>query len=341
MAIPPLLDELLRAHGAPGGEDEVQAIVRREAEAVGADVSADVLGGTVARIRGTSGGRVVALVAHTDQIGLGVTRIEDNGLLRVGPLGEWLAASAVGQRFSVRTGSGLVPGVAVRTGAGEPSWDDVRLDLGVSSQAEAGALVAAGDAAVLVAEPLELAGGRFTSAAIDNRAGVLTGLEVLRRVAAKPPAWDVAFVASVQEEGANRTGAEATMASLGAEVAIVLEVSYASDAPSGYPAWGDLPLGGGPAIFRGPVVHPAVSGGLLAAAAAVGCSVGVETGALTMTDGDDLFATNGGLAVGLISTPARFVHTAHEVADLADIAAGIEVVDAYVRSLAPEASFVR
>ncbi len=60
-----------------------------------------------------------------------------------------------------------------------------------------------------------------------------------------------------------------------------------------------------------------------------------------MTDGDDLFATNGGLAVGLLSTPVRFVHTAHELADLADIAAGIEVVDAYVRSLAIDASFLR
>lgn len=341
MAIPSLLDELLRAHGAPGGEDEVQAIVRREAEAIGADVKADVLGGTVARIRGTGGGRVVALVAHTDQIALGITRIDDNGLLRVGPLGTWLATDAVGQRFAVRTGGGLIPAVGVRSGAGELTWDDVRLDLGVSSRAEASGLVAAGDAAVLVAAPLELGGGRFTSGAIDNRAGVFTALEVLRRAATSPPAWDVALVASVQEEGDNRTGSEATISSLGAEVAIVLEATYASDAPSGYPAWGDLPLGGGPSIFRGPVVHPVVSSGLLSAAAAAGCSVGIETGGLTMTDGDDLFATNGGLAVGLLSTPVRFVHTAHELADLADIAAGIEVVDAYVRSLAIDASFLR
>ena len=53
MAIPPLLDELLRAVGPSGGEGPVQAIVRREAAALGAEVTTDVLGGTVARIRGT------------------------------------------------------------------------------------------------------------------------------------------------------------------------------------------------------------------------------------------------------------------------------------------------
>jgi tetrahedral aminopeptidase len=341
MAIPALLDELLRAHGPPGGEADVQAIVRREAAALGAELTTDVLGGTVARIRGTGSGRLVALVAHTDQIALGITRIDDNGLLRVGPLGDWLATNAVGQRFSVRTGTGFLPAIAVRTGAGDVTWDDVRLDLGVSTAAEARTLVAAGDTAVPVAPPLELEGGRLTSVAIDNRAAVYIGLEVLRRVAADPPDWDVALVASVQEEGSNRVGAEATMASLDAEVVLVLEASYASDAASGYPAWGDLPLGGGPSVFRGPVVHPGVSGGLRAAAEAAGRPVGLETGASTMTDGDDLYVTKGGLAVGLISTPVRFVHTAHELADLADIDAGITIVETYVRSLAPEASFLR
>ncbi len=96
-----------------------------------------MLGGTVARVRGTGGGRVVALVAHTDQIAVGITRFDDDGLLRVGPLGTWHATDAVGQRFSVRTGGGLIPAVGIRSGTGELTWDDVRLDLGVSSRAEA------------------------------------------------------------------------------------------------------------------------------------------------------------------------------------------------------------
>jgi putative aminopeptidase FrvX len=68
MPIPPLLDELLRAHGASGHEDAVQAIVRRETAVIGAEVEKDVLGPTVATLKG-SGGRLIALFAHADQVG--------------------------------------------------------------------------------------------------------------------------------------------------------------------------------------------------------------------------------------------------------------------------------
>ena len=51
MAIPPLLDELLRAHGASGHEDAVQAIVRCGVTAIGAEMENDVLDPTIATVR--------------------------------------------------------------------------------------------------------------------------------------------------------------------------------------------------------------------------------------------------------------------------------------------------
>ena len=69
MAVPELLAELLLAPGASGYEDPVQAIVRREAEAIGAEISTDVLGTTIATVKGTTGGRTLALFAHADQVG--------------------------------------------------------------------------------------------------------------------------------------------------------------------------------------------------------------------------------------------------------------------------------
>ena len=112
MAIPPLLDELLRAHGASGHEDAVQAIVRREATAIGAEVERDVLGSTVARLRGSSG-RLIVLVAHADQVGLVVRGADDDGLLRIAPTGTWLPADAWRQRVRVRGAEDEVRGVVV------------------------------------------------------------------------------------------------------------------------------------------------------------------------------------------------------------------------------------
>jgi putative aminopeptidase FrvX len=61
MAVPELLAELLLAPGGSGYEEPVQAIVRREAEAIGAEIGTDVLGTTIATVKGTSGDRTLAL----------------------------------------------------------------------------------------------------------------------------------------------------------------------------------------------------------------------------------------------------------------------------------------
>lgn len=343
MSLPPLLDELLRAAGPPGREDAVKAIARREAAAGGAEVEADSLGSTVALVRGTDGGRLLALFAHADQVGLAVRDAEESGLVTVAPLGSWKPAAAVGQRLAVLVRETRVPAVATRRGEGEVSWDDVRLDIGAASRAEALALVAPGDPAVLVSPPLELAGGRLAAGALDNRVGVFAALELLRRFAAAPPSWDVAVVISTQEETAPRTGAAAAAvaARLQPEVAVVLEATYAADAPGGEPAWGDVRLGAGPAIFRGTVVHPDVAERLLAAAAREGIGVAVETGEETWSDADALFTAAGGIATGLVSVPLRYMHSAVEVAQLSDIEDAVRLVEAFVRSLEPGASFLR
>ena len=113
--------------------------------------------------------------------------------------------------------------------------------------------------------PEALPNGRVLSGALDNRIGIYAGLEILRRVAADPPEWDVALVVTVQEEN-NHGGARVTAQRLAPDVAIVIEVTYAGDAP-GYAPWGgDVKLGGGPTVFRGPVVSPIVGDALLAIA---------------------------------------------------------------------------
>ena len=86
MDIPNLLSELLLAPGASGYEGPVQAIVRREAEAIGAEISTDVLGTTIATIKGTTGGRTLALFAHADQVAMSVRDAGADGLLNVAQL---------------------------------------------------------------------------------------------------------------------------------------------------------------------------------------------------------------------------------------------------------------
>jgi len=341
MALPALLDELLRANAPSGSEDAVMAVVRREAGAF-ADVESDVHGNTVARVAGTSGGRTLALLAHADEIGLLVTHVHEDGLASVSKLANWPAKLAAGRRVVVLGRGGPVPGVLVRTttGDGDPEWSDLRLDVGAPDAETALALVEPGDSAVMDGEPVELAGGRVMSKSLDNRVGVYAGLETLRRLAADPPSLDVALVVTGLEEIAVEGGAGLAARALAADVAIVFEVTFAADTPgSDAGSWGNSRLGAGPTVFRGPTIHPAVAAGLRAAADAASIPYSLEAGQSTWSDAEHVHAT--GTPVGLVSVPLRSMHTPNEIVQLSDVEAASRLVEAYARSLAPDVSFLR
>nr|MBA3348828.1 hypothetical protein [Actinomycetota bacterium] len=80
MAIPDLLDELLRAHG-PVGHEQLGHDVVRSALAGLAEVQTDTIGNLVARRVGDSGAPRLALFAHLDVVGLAISHIGDDGLL--------------------------------------------------------------------------------------------------------------------------------------------------------------------------------------------------------------------------------------------------------------------
>jgi putative aminopeptidase FrvX len=340
VTLPALLEELLRAPGPSGGEDAVAAIVRREALQMGAEGEGDVLGSRVVRVRGTGDSRLLAVFAHADQIGMVVRDAGEDGLLRVATLSSWEAAAAARQRVLVLTSSGSLPGVVVADCEGEPEWEDLRIDFGAADRDAALGLVRPGDAAVLDAPPVELAGGRVLSPSLDDRAGLFAALEAIRRLGAEPPVWDVALVASSQEETSTHAGAAVAARRLRPDAALVVEVTDAGDAP-GKPAWGPARLGNGPAIFRGPVVSPVVADRLAEVADRLGLPYTFESGRSTASDADAVFLACGGIPVGVASIPLRYMHTAGEVAQLSDVEAVSRLVEGYARSLEPDCSFVR
>ena len=340
MAIPPLLEELLLAPGTSGSEEAVQAIVRREAEAIGAEITTDVLGSTVARVRGSGSGRLLALFAHADQIGMVIRSAGDDGLLAVAKLADWRPQDARGQRVRVMALQGEVRGVVVSPHEGEVTWDVLRIDIGALDRDEALGLVRPGDGVVLVGRPEELPNGRVLSGALDDRVGIFACFEALRRIAADPPEWDVAVVVSTQEEGGTHGGARIVAERLAPDVAIAVDVSYAGDAPGTAP-WGDVRLGGGPTVFRGPVASPVVGDGLLAVAENAGIPLTIESGHSTHSDADDIFDAGRGVATQIVCIPLRYMHTAGEIVQLTDVDATSRLIEAYARSLTAEVSFLR
>src|SRR6187402_700578 len=111
MSIPPVLRSLLTATG-PSGYETAPAAVWRDAAAEWADdVQVDHMGSSTARVKGTAGGRTLAIVGHIDEIGLIVTHIDEKGFLRFIGVGGWDPVILIGQRVEITTKDGVIPGV--------------------------------------------------------------------------------------------------------------------------------------------------------------------------------------------------------------------------------------
>jgi endoglucanase len=156
-------------------------------------------------------------------------------------------------------------------------------------------------------------------------------------------AGDVAGVAVTQEE-TTFGGATTTAYSLRPQVAIVVDVTHATDAPGVDPKEnGKHELGSGAVIGRGPVLHPRVFELLHETAEAESIPFTLEShiGRGTFTDADAVHLSRGGVPVGLISIPLRYMHSPVELVQLDDVEACISLIVAFAQRLTAETDFVR
>src|ERR671911_1557007 len=323
MAVPETLLKLLTAAG-PSGYEQAPAAVFREAASAFAEVTHDSVGSTVARVPGTGSGRSVAIVGHIDEIGLIVHHIDDDGYLWFTGVGGWDPVILVGQRVEIATRGGVVLGVVGKKPIhlmrdedrkAVPELRNLHIDIGADDGDDARGRVRVGDVAVITGEPVEYPNGRVISRSLDNRLGCYVAYEVARLVAEAGGApGDVAGVAVAQEE-ITFAGARTTAFSLQPDIAIVVDVTFATDAPgSEEKELGSHKLGSGPVITRGSTLDPQVFELLHEAGEEAGIPFTVAASArYTGTDADAVHLSRGGIPTGVVSIPLRYMHSPVEM----------------------------
>ncbi len=235
---PELLDNLLRVP-SPSGYEAPASQVWREAASF-AELSTDRIGSSIARVSGERETPLVAIVGHIDEIGLVITHVDEKGFAWFRPIGGWDPQILVGQRVTIDTRDGAVPGVIGRKPVHllkeeqkkKPvELEGLHIDIGAADRDEALKMVRIGDPVVIDAEPIALSGKRLASRSMDNRLGCYVALEVARRCHERGGhTASVAGVAAVQEEiGIN--GARTSAYLLEPDIAVVVDVTHATDAP--------------------------------------------------------------------------------------------------------------
>jgi endoglucanase len=351
MGMPEPLYKLVTAAG-PSGYEQAPAAVFREAAGAFAEVTYDTVGSTVARVPGTGEGRSVAIVGHIDEIGLIVHHIDDDGFLWFTGVGGWDPVVLVGQRVAISTRSGVVVGVVGKKPIHlmkdddrkhVPQLKDLHIDIGAKDGEEARRLVRIGDVAVIDAEPLEFPNNRFVSRSMDNRIGCYVALEAARIVAEAGGARGDVYALAVAQEEITFGGARTTAFSLQPDVAIAVDVTFATDQPGlSEQELGRHHFGGGPVLTRGSIVSPVVFRMLSDTATRLQMPFTVQAaGRETSTDADFIHLAREGIPTGLVSVPNRYMHSAVEMVQLDDIVNAARLIAEFALRLAPDTDFRR
>src|SRR5204863_6564590 len=167
-----------------------------------------------------------------------------------------------------------------------------------------------------------LRGDLAVARAFDNRIGTFAVAEALRLLQESKTRLqaEVCAVSNVQEE-VGLLGARQIAYSLKPDVALVVDVTHATDYPNvNKPQHGDVKIGAGPAVTHGGCNHPEVVARIEQIARANKIPLQHEAmSSSSGTDTDAIFWTRGGIASGLISLPNRYMHSPVEVVSLKDL----------------------
>jgi endoglucanase len=339
---------ILETPSPSGYEQPVQNLVREYVGRFADEVTTDLHGNVIACCNPGAKLRVM-FAGHADQIGLLVTHIDDEGFVYTNTIGGWDPQQLIGQRMTIYTAGGPVPAVIARKPIHLLDQEERKqvvktkemwLDIGAKKKDEAAEVVRIGDPVTLELGYQEMRNGYANSPGMDDKTGLWVCVEALRR--AKSSALDVSLyaVSTVQEEIGLR-GATTSAYGVNPQVGIAVDVTHATDCPTiDKNQEGDVKLGGGPVIYRGPNMNPVVVEHLRQAAdgADIKCQW-AASGRGTGTDANAIQLSRAGVAAGLVSVPNRYMHSAVEMISLEDIDACADLLAAFALGIKSDTDF--
>ena len=165
-------------------------------------------------------------------------------------------------------------------------------------------------------------------------------LRLLKEEGGLHPDVGVHAVATVQEEIGLR-GAKTAAFAVAAETGLAVDVNHATDYPGANKALnGQLEIGKGPSVSRGPNTNHVTFDLITAAARDAGIPYQISVNARgTGTDANVMQINRAGMATGLIGVPLRYMHTPVEVLSLKDVEDCARLMAGYCRQVKPDTDF--
>ena len=324
---------LLDSMSVSGHEIPLQKKVIAEMKPYADEIRTDYTGNVISVLNPDAPFKVM-LAAHIDEIGLIVTHIQEDGLLRVAKSGGIYARTYPGHQVLVHGFGGTVCGTVINSKDMDKSDlkdGDLYIDIGAKDAAEARKYVQEGDPIHLNTYHQEMLGGFLSARAVDDRGCAFIILEALKKAKEMGCKIGVYAATTVGEETTMR-GAHWAGSAVQPNVAIAVDVTFASDYPgTSAKDSGSVKLGSGPVLCNSSIANRKVNELLKACAKEQNIPFQMESYmGRTGTDADKIHFTGTGVTTALLSLPLRYMHSPSEVCHMNDIQYSIDLLAAFL-----------
>ena len=263
----------------------------------------------------------VVLSAHMDEVGLIVTKITKEGMLKfdtVGGIDESILISKKVRCGDLKGVIGITPVHLVSKEEREktPQISDLFIDIGATSEEEALKYVMLGDLFAFDSDFVMFGNGKIKAKALDDRLGCIILAEILKDTYP----CNIICLFTVQEETGLR-GAKAATFGIDADLAIVSECTTAGDVTSAPEHMKVTKLKQGAALSimdSSSIGDKETLADLITASEKKGIKIQFKRAATGGNDAGAIHTANGGIKTASVSVPARYIHSPISVIDVED-----------------------
>lgn len=327
-----LLEKYSNLIGVSGNEESISDEIRRDIKNHVNYFNLDSMGNFISYHDGKNSSQAIMIAAHMDEIGLMVKYIDNKGFIYFDGLGGWNWQTLLSQQIIFDNGIvGVVgakpPHVMNEAERKLPAQDkNMFIDVGGSSRSQVKNLgIDIGSTATFNTKFQSLNGGFVTGKALDNRAGVVTMIEVMKKLNTKNTVYGVG---TVQEE-VGLKGAKVVSDRLKPDLAIVVDTSLSGDHPGfewkeAGSASGNVSITIADGAGRGILVPKHIINYVKKIADEYSIPVDFSVSNGGTTDG---MATHGnGIPTIVVAIPTRYIHSPVEVLNMKDITNAVRLI---------------
>jgi endoglucanase len=338
-----ILENLSNAHGVTGRENQVRKLMKIYLKPFVDEIKEDKLGNLIAFKKGPENSPTLMIAAHMDEIGLMVKNIKKKGFLQFTKIGGMDDRILLAQKVIVHTNNGPLIGVIGSKPVHIQKEDERKkvieadklfIDVGAKNKEEAEKMgIQVGDVVSFDTKYERISSNVVLGKAFDDRIGCAMLVEIVKRL--QKIDCNLYIVGTIQEEVGLR-GATIAAFHIQPDVGIALDASVAGDMPGVNEGDAPAKMGAGPVVTvadAGLIAHPKVLKLILDSAKLKKISCQMETGIRGATDAARIALSREGVPCGVISVPARYIHSPAAILNLNDAEEAIDLVLATISNV--------